>query len=329
MRRILSALLTCFVTGIALPAHAIEACGTADLIADLPDSDKAILAERVAEVPFAEGTMFRATKGDSTVTVVGTLHLPDPRLGPMLDALTPAIQSADLLILELTSEDEAQMQRMAAEKPEQFFLTEGPTLIDLLSEEDWALAQEQLAARGIPAFLAAKYQPWFLSLTLGLPPCVVQAVASGEKGLDRQIEAIAMAAGVDRAALDPPDILFQVFGSVPLDEQLESLQYSLHSDLNGDEMISTLLSAYFDGRMAESWEFNRLLAEDLEGGRFMEQMAEFEEALLINRNQLWEPLIKNMSDGKDVVVAVGALHLPGETGVLRSLERAGYVVEPF
>ena len=321
--------LAFFLFFLISPAIALANCGTRDLIAELSADDQALLAGRTATIPFPEGSMFTAIKPGSTVTVVGTLHLPDPRLQPMLDTLQPRIEAADALILELTLEDEAALQQMAAERPDLFFLTEGPTLIDMLSEEDWALAQEQLNARGIPPFLAAKFQPWYLSLTLGLPPCVAATITSGEKGLDRQIEQIAIAAGVARSALDDQDVIFQVFGKDPLETQLEALRFGLRSDMNGDEMISTLLTAYFDGRMAQSWEFNRLLAERLDGGIWADEMEAFEQDLLVGRNEKWEPIIADIVTGKDAVIAVGALHLPGESGVLRSLERAGYTIAPF
>ena len=53
------------------------------------------------------------------------------------------------------------------------------------------------------------------------------------------------------------------------------------------------------------------------------------ESLLIGRNEEWEALLPVLIDGGDAVLAVGAAHLSGETGVLRALERAGYEVSPF
>jgi uncharacterized protein YbaP (TraB family) len=53
---------------------------------------------------------------------------------------------------------------------------------------------------------------------------------------------------------------------------------------------------------------------------------EMNAALLVGRNQDWEPKIAALVENKDVVLAVGAAHLSGEDGVLRSLERAGYSV---
>ena len=51
------------------------------------------------------------------------------------------------------------------------------------------------------------------------------------------------------------------------------------------------------------------------------------QGILEDRNTAWEPKIRELVAGKTAVLAVGAAHLSGESGVLRALERAGYTVE--
>ena len=179
-----------------------QSCGTDDLIADLDAEDRARLDALVAPHPYPTGNLWTATKGDATVTVVGTIHIPDPRLSAIVERVRPALESADLLIMEASAEDEKGLHTLVAEKPGMFFITEGPTMIDLLGESDWASVADRLSARGIPAFFAAKFQPWYLSMTLAIPPCAMKAMQSGRKGLDRQLEVIAVAQGTRVATLD-------------------------------------------------------------------------------------------------------------------------------
>ena len=157
---------------------AAQMCGTEDLIAGLSAEDRARLDALVAPHPYPEGNLWTATKDGSTVTVVGTIHIPDPRLASYVDAVRPALETADLLILESSLEDEKGLPVLVAEQPNLFFLNEGPTLIDLLSEEDWAQASDRLAQMGVPSFFAAKFQPWYLSMTLAMPPCAMTALKS-------------------------------------------------------------------------------------------------------------------------------------------------------
>ena len=61
-------------------------------------------------------------------------------------------------------------------------------------------------------------------------------------------------------------------------------------------------------------------------------LAEAEQILMHDRNRAWiDPMTgaANMAaaSGKGVVAAFGALHLPGEKGVLRLLEQEGWTIE--
>ena len=307
----------------ALPLFAeAQSCGTRDLIAELDPTRKAELAALVDPHAYSEGNLFTAEKPGSRVTVVGTLHLPDPRHAATVEAVRPAIETADLLILEASSAAQQAIKEMPATRPEMFFLTEGPTLIDLLTEEEWARLKTELAKFGIPGFMAAKFQPWFLGMTLAIPPCALEDIQRGEKGLDMLLEAVAIEAGVPVAELDDVDQLMLFLSGDPLDEQIEGLRMWLSMKVEGDAEMTTLVERYFQGKAREAVEYSRLLLE--ERSVPVEVFDEMLQGLLKDRNAAWEAKILELVDGKDAVIAVGAGHLSGESGVLRALERAGY-----
>jgi uncharacterized protein YbaP (TraB family) len=56
---------------------------------------------------------------------------------------------------------------------------------------------------------------------------------------------------------------------------------------------------------------------------------EFNANFLVKRNQNWIPQISKMVQEKPIFIAVGAGHLPGEQGVLKLLQEAGYTVSPI
>lgn len=217
---------------------------------------------------------------------------------------------------------------MVAERSEMFFITEGPTLIDLLGDEDWGRVAARLNAMGIPPFFAAQFQPWYLSMTLALPPCAVSLMQSGAKGLDRQLEDIAEAQGTEIATLDDIEAVLRLFSDEPLEKQLDGLRLNL--ELQSDEATtSTLIEAYFQGHVREAWEYGRIQIEAAGVENGAQMFEEVNQSLLIDRNRDWEPKIAALTAGKDVVLAVGAAHLSGESGVLRALERAGYALSPL
>jgi len=322
----LRSLLTAFALCLPLAAFA-QSCGHRDLIAEMEPARKAELDRLVAAHPHAEGNLFEATKDGSTVTVAGTLHLPDPRHAATLDILRPRIEAADLLILEASAESQAEMERMTASRPEMFFLTEGPTLIDLLTEAEWTELTDILSSYGIPGFMAAKFKPWFLGMTLAIPPCAMSDMQSGGKGLDALLEAAAVAAGTPIAELDDLDRVMALLSGDPLDKQIEGLRMMLAMKVDNDAELTTMVERYFQGRSREVIEYSRMTLE--EKGIPTALYEETMQGILDDRNAAWEPKLVALVEGKTAVIAVGAAHLSGDTGVLRALERAGYTVKPL
>ncbi len=301
---------------------ALAACGGENLIALMSDDRRAALEAAVAQHPYPEGNLWRAERGGQTVHVVGTVHIPDPRIEPLVATVAPILADADLLILEATTAQQAEMQEIMTKRPEVAFLTEGPTLIDLLGDTLWARLSEDLSARGVPPFLAAKFRPWLLGMTLAVPQCAMAALTAGETGVDGRLEDLARADGTPIATLDDIEDLLAILNRGTLDEQVEMLKLSLMIEVDTEDAMATTLDSYFAGRHRELWEFSKFMASDadLDPAAF----EAFEATLLVERNDKWAPLISDMIPGKDVVIAVGAAHLSGNSGVLRMLERLGY-----
>ena len=319
--------MTTLLVALLFAGHAAAQCIGSNLIEGLSDGERAELAEAIAAHPYPEGNLWVATRGSRTVHVVGTVHIPDPRLDPMIEAITPLLKASRLLILESTAEEQLALQRVMIERPEVAFLTEGPTLIDLLGERLWGKVVDELNTRGIPPFMAAKFRPWLLGMTLAIPQCATAAITSGAKGLDGQLEDIARRAGIKVASLDDPDSLLEMLSSGTLEEQVDMLRLSLSIETNSEDAMATTLDSYFAGRHRELWEFSRFLARDLEIDEAI--FDQLEADLLDSRNAAWEPKIEGLVASRDTVIAVGAAHLSGETGVLRALERMGFTLSPL
>lgn len=325
LKRFLAPLLLAVWPSMALA----QICGTVDLTETFNPAETAELEALVAPHVYGEGLLWRAEAEGSTVTIAGTLHIPDSRFDPLIAKLRPAIETADMMILEATAEDEAALAALAADRPEMFFLTEGKSLIDLLGPEEWALAAAEMEARGIPPFVAAQFKPWYASLVLAVPPCALTVMQAGEKGLDRRLEALAKEFGVETGGLETAEVVLEAFAGETIERQLEGLRITLTTNNDDAATTSTLVELYFRGRTRATWEVSRILIDraGIKNGRALFQ--EVEDTLLDGRNNAWAPLILELAEGRDIVLAVGAAHLSGETGVLRVLERAGYRISPL
>ena len=119
----------------ALPAAA--ACVGQSYLDLISDSQRATLEANVETVPYAEGLTWEAVRGNDTLTIIGTMHIYDPRLDPLRDKVGDAVTNADLVMLEATPNEEAALQDLIVTDPGRLFIVDGPTLPELLDEETW------------------------------------------------------------------------------------------------------------------------------------------------------------------------------------------------
>jgi uncharacterized protein YbaP (TraB family) len=326
MLRALALTIALAVAGGAAQAQ----CGGPSLIERLTAEERAALDARVAEMPFAEGLLWQAERDGQVVTLAGTMHVHDPRLETVMLRLEPLLEEAELLLLEVTPAEEAQLQGAVAADPSLMFLTEGPTLPEMLDETTWQVVAEAARSRGIPPFMAAKFRPWFLMMTLSMPACAAEYMAAGEKGLDFMLWDAAGARGLPMQALEPWDTLFSLFGDATMEEQIDFLRAGVLDPVLQQEMFVAMIEGYFAGQVGQVWELGRVSMGFIEGIAPEVAEALFEETevqLLDARNRAWIPVIEAAAaEHGRVMVAAGAAHLPGEAGVLALLQERGWTI---
>ena len=225
MRRIL-ATIAALTLGLAATGAGADCTGR-DLIAELPEAERAALRASTAAVPFAEGNLWQARRDGQVVHIAGTYHFDDPRHDDTLARLGPALDEAKTLLVEAGPEEEAALKSRLAREPELMVAVDGPTLPETLPPEQWQALSEALQARGVPAFMGAKLKPWYLTMMLSVPVCALEAATQGSRGLDGMLIEAATARGLPVRALEPYDTVLRLFGDMPHDEQIEMVTSTL------------------------------------------------------------------------------------------------------
>lgn len=315
-----------FLCLTALPAAA--ACVGESYLDVMSDAQRVELDTRAAALPYAEGLTWTATRGDDTLTVVGTMHIYDPRLENIRTKVGDAVRNADLVMLEATPAEEALLQELMVTDPGILFIVDGPTLPELLDEDTWQMLAAAATDRNIPSFMAAKMQPWYLSLILAIPPCAMTDMVNGVRGLDHMIISDAETAGVPMQAVEPHTTLFDLFKDEPMDEQIDMLRVNMLVPDLQQQMFVAMLDKYFAEDVGRLWEMSRIAMmgiPDIDPDEATATFNEMEEALLNTRNRNWIPVITGATDTHDdIVIAVGAAHLIGEEGILQLLQNEGW-----
>jgi uncharacterized protein YbaP (TraB family) len=317
------------------PAAAAAATGCAgrNLLADLPPETRARLDAAVQATPFARGNLWRATRDGQMVTLLGTYHLDDPRHDAIEQAIAPALQDATALLVEAGPQEERALMAQMAKDPQTILSPDGVSLREALTDAEWAELSAAMQARGMPAFMAARLRPWYVTMLLSVPPCALQA-ARARNGLDQRLMNLAEAGGLPIRGLEPFDTALKVFDAMPMPAQMALVRSTLALEDQAEDQMATLSAIYFAEDSRLMWEYQKHISLALPGATPASVEAEFaamEEALMIRRNRAWIPVLTAAAADGPVVAAFGALHLSGPEGVLALMQAEGWDLErlPF
>ncbi len=318
--------LFCLFLIVLAPLPALAQCEGTDLIQSLTSAEREDLESRAAGAAYPEGLLWRATKDDTEIILFGTYHYEHARTAAHLEALTPLIDQADDVYLEVSNADQLELQRALAADPSIMFITQGPTLPDLLGEEDWQRLTEEMQARSIPGFMAAKFKPFWAAMMLGIGPCEASSALSQANGIDKQIGGYAASIGKDSRSLEDFRTLLTLFDSFPQKEQLDMIRLMFAWSGDADDLSYTLRQRYFAQEIALIWEYSRHVSLKFGGPRAQADFDLFEQQLLVKRNQDWMLVLDRDAPGKSLFLAVGAAHLPGPYGLLNLLHQEGFAI---
>ena len=326
--RWLIASLTFFLWVLPAATLAQPVCGGIDLIDAMGDEDRAALMAEVEAEAYGKGLLWRASKDGAIIEFFGTYHFKHAQTETHLERLKPMIDAANTLYLEISNEDQAQMQVNMASDPSLMFITEGPTLPDLLGEEDWKVYSEAMRARNIPGFMAAKFKPFWATMMLGIGPCEAKSGAIEDTGIDVLVGEYGERVGLISRSLDDITSLLTVLDSDPLEDQLNLIRLTLAWPGDFDDMSFTIRDRYLAEEVGLIWAFSKALSLNFGGPTAEKDFNRMTQLLLEDRNRAWvDTLVAQTVPGDRVFVAVGAAHLPGEIGVLQMLEREGFTIE--
>ncbi|MBW7921777.1 MAG: TraB/GumN family protein [Rubellimicrobium sp.] len=312
---------------LLLPALAHAQCLGPSLADRLTPAQDAELAARVAATPYARGLVWEARRGDAAITLVGTIHVWDPRLDAVAGAVLPLLAGADAALFEMTDREQAALMARMAADPSLTTIGPGPGLNQMLDPGEWAMLADAAREHGIPPVVAARMRPWLLATTLATPACALEAMQAGRLGLDFTLMEAAAAAGIPTQALEPWDTVLTLFDALGPEGEMTLLRSALVDPGIEDEMFVAMLDLYFARDVAAIWEMNRIAVAAGGDDDTLALVDAAQDHLIAARNRAWLPVIEAAArPGTRILVAAGAGHLPGGEGLLMLLERAGWEV---
>jgi uncharacterized protein len=320
-------LLASFIAARAEP----PACTGTDLLGSLqserPDEHAALLS--VADsVPYGRGLLWRIDKpGQSEPSwLFGTIHLTDPRVHRIAPAVERALESARIVVVESL---EALSPKEAAKhlfKVAHLMVLPGEQRLDtILDEPSLALVRRHFhrEKHGFDSIL--KLRPYVAALSLSIPACEAARQQAGLLSLDAALAERAERRQKRLAGLETLDEQLGVLASLPLDAQITFLVETVRMAPALADVTETTVRIYLSGNtgLLAVWS-DRLPGRDPGAAK---SWAQFQDALIVKRNRLMAERLGALLEAGAAFIAVGALHLPGEEGLLSLLAGQGYRVQ--
>lgn len=284
-------------------------------------------------LPETKHFLWKVSDENSSVWVLGSLHLADSTLYPLAPVIDSAFTHADELAVEINLNDEEVVKEVGEQSARRGELAEG-TLRDLLPEDMWNTVDSLCTSWNVPVAMIEKMRPW-LAATMLSSYAFMQTGLNTDYGVDFVL--------LDRAAMEGKAIV----GLETAEEQITALADTTESDSSGiyylkttlreiseiDSMVVNLMRAWKTG---DDEMLRRLLnSEDDENEDSLSQDGKFkeehEQRVFVNRNtKMADSIATFLREDRNVFVVVGVAHLALEKdNVIDALRNRGLKVERF
>jgi uncharacterized protein YbaP (TraB family) len=296
------------------------------------DHNAPAIAERMrAEAqttPFNEGLIWKIESSKARPSYLfGTIHLSDPRLRQLKPAVQAAFDSSPTLALEITEIlDPKKMVASAFTTLQYTTYTDGTSLDDKLTTvEKQAVSDRVREKLGLPWSVASRMKPWALMGALGLSACETARKLARQPVVDAYLGQMAKSQGKKIVALESMLGQLKAMDSLPETISIKGLVQSVSLGSRLDDLFETMIQLYLEEKTALVWSLMRRVSED--GFVPVENNAEyaaFHGQIVERRNQAMVEAAEAYLKQGGAFIAVGALHLPGERGMLNILAQKGY-----
>ena len=259
----------------------------------------------------ASPAMWQVKDADTTIYLFGTFHLLDACRDWFRGSVKAAFDRSDELVIEtVLPENPAELQpllmRLAVDP-------QGRTITSRLGEADAAKLRQQLGPVA-DAFDQAKFEPWFINLTLS-NLAAQKLNLNPELGPETVLRRAAAARNMPLSGVETVEFQFNIFDRQPDEAQVKSLRETL---ADPDAAVRTLRP------MLETWSTgnSERLAQIVNEGTTEDP--QMHRVLLVDRNAAWARWIQErLQRPGTVFMAVGAGHLGGVGSVQEQLSWLG------
>jgi len=246
--------------------------------------------------------------------LLGTIHSEDPRVLEFSDEFLQKLRSSEVFAMEVVP-DVPTLERLTG----YMHYPPGQSLESVIGAERYRALGNALSAYRVPPDSMQQLKPWAAMMTLSTPP--------PETGffMDLSLSLRANGNGLKVVGLETLEQQLSFLEEMPMPMQLSLLDQAIDESVHVREVHDQVVDAYLENDLVA---LQALSEEQFKAVGKLTSEYFIESGIHARNHRMAESLIHQLEE-KTVFVAVGALHLPGEQGLLHILRQNGYVLSPL
>lgn len=261
---------------------------------------------------YDKGLLWRVEKtGAAASYVFGTVHMDDKRVTTLPPAVRTEFDAARSFAMEV-SPDQSNVAALAS----RMVYLDGRSLPGVAGEALFLKIIPLVADKGLPPEMARLFKPWAMVLLLQMPQ------QDSANVLDFMLQRQAVQQGKSLHYLESVDEQVAAFEGMSEPEQLALLRHAVETYRDVRAQAERILNAYLERDLGQMWQIGEADVVKRPELRPLKQV--FDQRLLYDRNARMAQRMQPQLRSGSAFIAVGALHLYGDRGVLSLLARDGY-----
>lgn len=261
-------------------------------------------------MPAHASLLWQLEKDGKVHHLFGTIHISDPDVIRLPSHVESIVQSASALVIEVLLDDAT--RQAIAERT----LLSSSTLKKVLGMELFNEVASAVKERGVPPSSLLRLKPWAVGLMLNVPTPSLEPV------LDVHLQYRFADTQRPVHGLESIDEQLDIFDELALAEQIEFLKTSLAQHAEFEATFNRMKALYLAGDLEQIEQFARTQSAKSASSTMDKLMYR----ILEERNHRMFARVQSHLAQSGVLIAVGALHLPGQQGLLQMFRDAGYSV---
>jgi uncharacterized protein YbaP (TraB family) len=268
---------------------------------------------------FADAGLWQIEKDGKTAYLFGTVHMGDSSMRTLPVDVKEALARSKTVVVEIDIEGLSHRETQQKIVP-LMLLPAGKTLKTELSPELYQKLAMALQQHQVPIQALEQLKPWAVALNI-TTLLYQKAGYSAEFGADLHVLKQAKSQHKTIVELETFEQQFGFFDSLTAtDQHAYFIEETLKSAKDINKYVHPLFHAWKSG------DLTALEAQYREAFGDAPQAKQAERILLIERNKRWlDTLLPRMDE--QLFIAVGALHLPMEYGLIALFEKNGFTVK--